>query len=109
MVWAVIYESGSMRPGASRFALAMVYILSNGLHNMLDLMGKYGLDLCPQGPKGLGPRNIDQGLGLGFTRVLPWAPENRPQGPGLGRAGAWAGLGPGWPIKARAGNESKEN
>ena len=70
-MWAVIYESGSMRPGDGRFASAMVYILSNGLHNMADLMGKYGIDLSLQGPKGLGPSNIAPGLGWGFTRVLP--------------------------------------
>ena len=74
---------------------------------------KYGFDLCPQGPKSLQASDIAPGQGLGFTRVLPQAPINQPQGPGLGRAGAWAwaGLGPGLgrAITVCAGNESKGN
>jgi len=66
-------------------------------------MIKYAFDFCPQGPKGLGPRNIAPGLGLGFTRVLPWGPENRPQAWALG----WPG--PGWPIMVRACIGSIEN
>jgi len=67
---------------------------------------KYGFDLCPQGPKSLQASDIAPGQGLGFTRVLPWAPRNRPaagaQGPGLGP-------GPSPTYKARARIESKEN
>jgi hypothetical protein len=67
------------------------------------------MDMSPPGRKGLGPRNIAQGLGPGFTRVLPWAPKNRPPGPWPG-----PGWGLGWPgaglaYNARARNESKEN
>ena len=58
---------------------------------MADLMVKYASDLCPQGPKCLGARNIAPGLGLGFTRVLPQTPRNRPAAMALGLA--W-GLGP---------------
>ena len=46
---------------------------------------EYDVDICLTGPKGLGPSDIAPGLGWGFDRVLPWAPENRPQlGPGPG-------------------------
>ena len=77
-----------------------------GLHNTTDSIVKYALDLRPQGPKPLQVSDIAPGLGLGFTRVLPWAPRNRPPGPWPG-----AGLGPGLgrAITVCAGNESIEN
>ena len=85
---------------------AGLHIIPIGLHNMADLMVKYAPDLCPQSPKPLQASDIAPCLSLGFTRVLPQTPRNRPaamaQGPGLG-----PGLGRAY--KARARIESKEN
>ena len=55
------------------------------------------MDMSPPGPKGLGPSNIAQGLGWGFTDVLPW-------GLGMAQGLGWpgAGLGRAGPYKERA-------
>ena len=65
------------------------------------------MDMSPQGPKGLGPSNIAQGLGWGFTDVLPWGLGI---GPGPGAWAGLAGLGLGRAIQGTGlGNESKGN
>ena len=88
-----------MRPGDGRFA-------SGRAGPKAEMGGKDPLDIRPPGPKGLGPIDIAQVLGWGFTRVLPQAPENRPQAWALGWPGpGWAGLA----YNARARNESKGN
>ena len=106
-VGAGIYVCGSMRGRAWSRRLGLVYIIAIGLHSMTRSDGTYELDMR-QGPAKPRPGlDLGQGLGPGFTRVLPHGPRPGPQlgpspGPGapFKQPRAWAGL-----QCYRAGNE----
>ena len=94
-VGAGIYACGSIEGRAWSLRLGLVYIMAIGLHSMTRSDGTYELDMR-QGPAKPRPGlDLGQGLGPGFTRVLPLGPgQGHSSGPGapFKQARAWAGL-----------------